>query len=125
MVNGIAELGVPTKQTNIAVQKNAFDLRILAPRLLNAPVQVGVPDSSPAKVDIVVKTGKPRSEQIESVCSRPVSYPGTQPHLGRMTRKGSRQTGTWLFGRERSPDGQIRLRQNSPVTDHTAGADRG
>jgi len=45
VVNGIAELGVLTKQTNIAVQKSVFNLRILVPRLLNAPVQIGVPGS--------------------------------------------------------------------------------
>jgi hypothetical protein len=37
------------------------------------------------------------------------SYPGTQLHLGQMTRRGCRQAGTWLFGRERSLDGQIRV----------------
>ncbi len=50
-----------------------------------------------------------RPSELDRHRPRPVSYPGTQPHLGQMTRKGSRQTGTWLFGRERSPDGQIRV----------------
>src|SRR5260370_28235096 len=47
-----------------------------------------------------------RPSEFDRHRPRPVSYPGTQPHLGQMTRKGSRQTGTWLSGESVPPMGQ-------------------